>query len=251
VVPPALEALAELMLKPGATFDLKSIPPETFPQLMAYQKNMAARQDRDWPNLCRYAADNAAGLASGHRPRVVFFGDSITENWRRADPAMFSDDVLDRGISGQTTPQMLLRTYPDVIALRPRVVHIMAGTNDISGNTGPETDQTIVDNLRAMIVLATANRIAVVLGSITPSSHFVGRPDANPSARIVRLNRLLRDLADELRVTWVDYHAPLSDAEGGMRQGLSNDGLHLNRAGYAIIRPLTERAIAQALRAHS
>ena len=250
-VPPALDAIAESILKPGSTFDMKSIPPEVFPQLMAFQKDLAARQARDWPNLCRYAAENAAAIASGRKPRVVLLGDSITENWLRADPAMFSADVLDRGISGQTTPQMVLRTYPDVIALHPHVMHIMAGTNDISGNTGPESDQTIVDNIRAMIVLARVNHIAVVLGAITPSSHFAGRPGANPSARIIRVNRLLRDLAAELRVTWVDYHALLSDAEGGMRQGLSNDGLHPNRDGYAVIRPLTDHAIAQALRARS
>lgn len=249
VVPPALEALTELMLKPGASFDLKSIPPETFPQLITYQKDVAARQGRDWPNLCRFADANAATIASGQKPRVVFLGDSITENWFPADPALFSADVLNRGVSGQTTPQMLLRTFPDVVALHPRVVHILAGTNDIFGNTGPETDRTIIDNIRAIIVLAKANHIAVVLGSITPSSHFAGQPGPNPSARIMRVNRLLRNLAAQLRIIWVDYHTPLANAEGGMRQELSNDGLHPNRAGYAIIRKLTEHAIAKALRA--
>src|SRR5579864_2035013 len=108
----------------------------------------------------------------------------------------------------------------------------MAGTNDISGNTGPEPDQTIVDNIRAMIILAKANGIKVVLGSITPSSGFVARPGINPSARIIRVNGLLRQLAAEQKVAFVDYHTPLADAGGGMRSGLTNDGLHPNLDGY-------------------
>jgi lysophospholipase L1-like esterase len=141
---------------------------------------------------------------------------------------------------------MLLRMYPDVINLRPRVVHIMAGTNDISGNTGPTSDQTIVDNIRAMIVLAKANGIKVVLASITPSSGFIMRAGFNPAARIAHVNGLLRQLAVEQGVTFVDYYTPMVDGAGGLRAGLANDGLHPNRSGYAIMHPLTEKAIAQA-----
>ncbi len=251
--PPPLEmeplaALRDRMLVPGEPFSLKSISPETMQQIGVFMKDAAERQKADWPNLCRFAAKNAEVVARGVRPDVVFMGDSITEYWEHADPAMFGPRTVDRGIGGQTTPQMVLRMYPDVIALRPRVVHIMAGTNDISGNTGPESDRTIVDNIRAMIVLAKANGIRVVLGAITPSAGFVSRPGQNPSVRIVRVNRLLEEVAKAERVAFVDYHSPLSDAAGGMRAGLANDGLHPNRKGYAIMKPLTERAIVLALR---
>ena len=238
-----LAMTTDRMVTPGLKFDMKGITPEVMQKVALFQKDAAERQARDWPNLCKYNADNAAVIASGKRPRVIFMGDSITENWIRADPDLFNAEVLDRGIGGQTTPQMLLRMYADVIALHPRVVHIMAGTNDITGNTGPETDQTILDNIRAMIVLAKANNVKPVLGSITPSTGFIARPGVNPSARIIRINRLLRELAAEQKVVFLDYHTPLTDADGGMRSGLSNDGLHPNRDGYAIIKPETERAI--------
>ena len=245
-IPPSLLALTDQMLTPGQKVDLASLTPETMQEIGQLQKAMAARQAKDWPNLCRYASDNAALVASGKRPHTILMGDSITENWLRADPSLFNAELLDRGIGGQTTPQMLLRFYPDVIALHPQVVHIMAGTNDISGNTGPETDQTIIDNIRAMAILAKANGIKVVLGSITPSSGFVARPGANPSARIIRINSMLRHLAADQGATFVNYHAALADAAGGLPTGLSADGLHPNRDGYAIIRPLMKQAIAKA-----
>jgi lysophospholipase L1-like esterase len=246
VIPAALGSLMDRMLKPGEKFSLAGLSPDTLQQLATLQKDAAARAAKDWPNICKFASDNTAIVATGKRPRVVLMGDSITENWLRADPALFNAEFLDRGISGQTTPQMLLRTYPDVIALHPRVVHIMAGTNDISGNTGPESDQTIVDNIRAMVVLAKAEGIRVVLGSITPSGGFLMRPGFNPSARIIRVNALLRQLATEQKIVFVDYHTPLTDAAGAMRPGLANDGLHPNLDGYAILKPLMLRAIALA-----
>lgn len=242
----ALKPLMERFLTPGETFSLSGISPDQMREIAALTKEGAERQAKDWPNLCRYAAENAAVLASGTRPRVVFLGDSITENWKLADPALFGVATLDRGISGQTTPQILLRMMADVIALRPRVVHIMAGTNDISGNTGLAGTRTIVDNLRAMIQLAKANRIEVVLASVTPSSGFSMRAGFNPAARIADLNRRLRQLAADERVVYADYYPLLADDRGGMRAGLANDGLHPNRAGYAVMKPLTERAITMA-----
>ena len=136
-LPAGLLALTDKMLVPGTKFDLTAITPEAMQQIIAVQMEMSSRQASDWANLCHYAEENAAVIASGKRPLAVLLGDSITENWIRADPALFNSEVLDRGISGQTTPQMVLRVFPDVIALRPRVMHIMAGTNDISALPGP------------------------------------------------------------------------------------------------------------------
>jgi len=243
-------AFTEAMLAPGKPMNIaeiiKNMPPDMLAKMGAMQKAAVDRQARDWPYLCRYAAENAALLASGIRPRVVFLGDSITENWKPGDPALFGPMSLDRGISGQTTPQILLRFYQDVVSLHPRVVHIMAGTNDISGNTGPTTDQAIVDNIRAMIDIAKANKICVVLASITPSKGFFAKPGFDPSARISAVNRMLAQLAAERHVTWVDYFPVLVDSAGGFNASLANDGLHPNRDGYALMRPLTEQAIARA-----
>ncbi len=240
----------EAMLAPGKAMDIaammRSMPPETMARIAEFQKAEADRRAKDWPNLCRYAAENAQVLASGIRPRVVFIGDSITENWKLGDPSQFSATTLDRGISGQTTPQILLRFYQDVVSLRPRVVHIMAGTNDISGNTGPASDEAIVNNIRAMIDIAKANNIRVVLASITPSKGFAMRPDFDPSPRIAAVNRALVQLAAQRRVIWLDYFPPLADSTGGFNSALANDGLHPNRAGYAVMRPLAERAIVRA-----
>lgn len=200
---------------------------------------------QDWPYLCRYRDQNAAILRSGVRPQVVFLGDSITEYWRLAQPDLFGDKIVDRGISGQTTPQILLRFYADVVALHPRVVHIMAGTNDIAGNTGPMSDDQIFDNIRAMLDIAAANHIKVVLASITPAA----AGDANhPAARILAINARLRQLAAHRGAIFVDYHTPMSDERHGISRGLADDGLHPNRDGYAVMRPLAERALAEALR---
>lgn len=223
-----------------------AVPPAVLGKLAATQKAATERQAKDWPWLCRYASENAEVFKSGTRPKVVFMGDSITENWKMADPVLFSASVLDRGISGQTTPQMLLRFYQDVVSLRPRIVHIMAGTNDVSSNTGLITDEAIVDNIRAMIDIAQTNRIRVVLAAITPSTQFIMRPGIDPSPRIAAVNRALVKLAAEKRVTFVDYGPVLTDGAGGLAAALGNDGLHPNRDGYAAMRPLTEQAIRRA-----
>lgn len=224
----------------------KALPPEAMAKIGDMQKAAAERQMKDWPWLCRYAAENAAVRESGVRPEIIFIGDSITENWSSGDPSLFTARVLDRGIGGQTTPQILLRFYQDVVALGPRVVHIMAGTNDISGNTGAITDEAIVRNIRAMIDIANANGIRVVLASITPSKQFVARPGVDPSSRISAVNRALKTLAAEKRVTYVDYFPALADSAGGLADALGNDGLHPNRNGYAAMRPLTDKAIKAA-----
>lgn len=244
------ELLARLMLEPrkfASLADLfRALPPEAMAKMATLRKSAQERQAKDWPNLCRYAAENAQVKASGIRPRAIFLGDSITENWKLGDPTLFNATVLDRGIGGQTTPQILLRFYPDVVALRPRLVHIMAGVNDIMGNTGATSDATIVNNIRAMIDIAKANGIRVVLARIAPAKTFVARPDFDMVPRITAVNALLDSLAKEKRVTLADYAPVLADSEGGLKDALANDGLHPNRDGYAAMRPLAERAIARA-----
>lgn len=231
---------------PGETISLASFPPDLMAKLMAIQKAEGDRRTRDWPYLCRYADKNAAVVRGGKRPQVVFMGDSITDFWQYADPAFFGAANQDRGISGQTTPQMLVRFYPDVIALRPRVVHILAGVNDLAGNTGPSTDEMILNNIRAMIDLAKGNGIRLVLASLTPAAPRQAGPD--PVGRLNALNDKLRRLAAEEHVIYLDYNSKMQGPGGLMPKALTNDGLHPNRAGYAVMRPLAEHAIAQALR---
>lgn len=201
----------------------------------------------DWPWLCRYRAENRAITT---RPHVVFMGDSITEGWIAKDPDMFAHGAVDRGISGQTTPQMLVRFTPDVIALHPRVVHIMGGTNDIAGNTGPTTVDAYKDNIRAMVTLAKANGIAVVLGSILPADHFDWRKGIAPAPQIIALNAWLKGYAAANRLAFADYYHALAGPHGELPATYSGDGVHPNAAGYAVMRPIAERAIAQAERLH-
>src|SRR5690606_23327793 len=180
---------------------------------------------------CRYQAANAA-LADGPAPSVVFMGDSITEGWVDGDPALFADGVVGRGIGGQTSPQMLVRFRQDVVALKPRVVHIMAGTNDIAGNTGPAQIRDFQNNVLAMLDIARANDIAVVLAGIPRSRRLYWR-ELDPRPLIRELNAWLRDTAAERGLVFVDYGAALADNDGGLRADLGNDGVHPNRAGYA------------------
>jgi lysophospholipase L1-like esterase len=247
---PLLAQMLDGMVKPGAKVDLAAMIKD--PQVAALMRDMAeqdkARAAQDWAALCKYKADNAEQLSRG-APRVIFLGDSITEFWRSADPAFFSDQALDRGISGQTSSQLLLRFPADVVALHPVVVHLMVGTNDVAQNTGPISDANILGNIRAMVDLAHANRIRVVLASIPPARVFGWRSTIQPAERIARLNQQLRALAAERKLVFVDYYTALKDAEGGMRAELSNDGVHPNRNGYALMRPLAEQAIARAQRA--
>lgn len=203
----------------------------------------------DWAQLCRYRDQNAA-LGPASRARVVMMGDSITEGWMPADPAFFGGDVIDRGISGQTTGQMLLRFRSDVIELRPAVVHIMAGTNDIAGNRGPEAIETVQGNLASMVELAQAHGIRVVLAAIPPVRKFYWNTRVEPVATVAAMNAWLREYAQRKGLTWVDYGTVLGDGTGGIKAGFSGDGVHPNAAGYAAMRPLAEAAIARAVAGH-
>jgi acyl-CoA thioesterase I len=214
-----------------------------------------AAQPAPRPNLIaligfnRYEKENAE-LAAGpaKQPRIVLMGDSITEGWKKADPGLFADgQYIDRGISGQTTPQMLLRFRPDVIDLKPAVVVILAGTNDLAQNTGPETVEMIEGNIASMAELAEANHIAVVLSSITPTDHYPWKPGIAPAADIHTINEWLRTYAAERHFVYLDYFGALAGPEGTMSKELSGDGVHPTPAGFAIMRPLMEKAAAEAI----
>ncbi len=180
--------------------------------------------------------------------RVVFFGDSITEAWTPDFSRMFpGQPYVGRGISGQTTPQMLVRFRQDVIALQPKVVVILAGTNDIAGNTGPATLEMIQDNLASMVELAQANDIRVVLSSVLPVWRYPWTPDLEPAQTIVALNAWMQEYARSHHAVYLDYHSAMADDRQGLKRTLSGDGVHPNEAGYRVMAPLAQRAIAAAL----
>ena len=205
----------------------------------------------DWANLAKYRDANAklAPPANGEN-RVVFMGNSITEGWQQYFPTMFAGKpYINRGIGGQTTPQMLVRFRPDVIALKPKVVVILAGTNDIAGNTGPSTLEMIEDNLASMAELASANGIKVVMSSILPVYDYPWKPGLEPAPKIIAVNKWMKEFAASHGAIYLDYHSAMSDARGGMRADLANDGVHPTEAGYRLMAPLVEEAIGKALRA--
>lgn len=208
-----------------------------------------AQPNADWANLKRYAAENAALPAPAPgEARVVFYGNSITEGWAPHFATMFpGKPYIGRGISGQTTPQMLIRFRQDVVALRPKVVVILAGTNDIAGNTGPSTNEMIADNLRGMTEIARANGIRVVLSSVLPVFDYPWKPGLEPAPRIIALNAWMRRYAEEIGATYLDYHTAMADGRGGLPPSLADDGVHPNLAGYRLMAPLAEAAIARAL----
>jgi lysophospholipase L1-like esterase len=203
----------------------------------------------DWPNLAKYRDANAALQApAANENRVVFFGNSITEGWAHFFPAMFpGKPYIGRGISGQTTPQMLARFHQDVVALKPKVVVILAGTNDIAGNTGPSTLEMIEDNLEAMTEIAKAHGIRVVLSSVLPVYDYPWRPGLEPAPKIIALNKWMKDYAARSGQVYLDYHSAMADARQGLPPNLAGDGVHPTEAGYRIMAPLAEKAIAKAL----
>jgi lysophospholipase L1-like esterase len=212
------------------------------PDVQAYFKPSEPGAKSDWQNLCKYRGANAA-LSTP--TKVVFIGDSITEGWVTGDPQLFTEGVVGRGIGGQTSPQILLRFFQDVIELRPRLVHIMAGTNDIAGNTGPTSEQDFKNNITAMVDLAHAHHIQVALASILPASSFSWKPGLEPAATIKELNAWLRSYAQKSHSRYVDYYAILSDGQGGFKAELAHDGVHPNHDGYAAMRKLALSGIAK------
>jgi len=202
---------------------------------------------RDWPSLGKYGDDDAKlGPPAKGEARVVFLGDSITEFWALSD-SFHGKPYVNRGISGQTTPQILLRFRQDVIALRPSVVVILAGTNDIAENTGPTTLAAIEDNLASMVDLAKRNGIRVVLSSLLPALQYPWKPELAPVEKIRALNDWIKDYAAKEGLVFLDYHSAMANDKRGLRAELSEDGVHPNQAGYAVMAPLVEKAITAAL----
>ena len=216
---------------------------------MAAKDEEEQRLHMDFPLLAHYQTDNASLLASGRRPDVVFMGDSITQGWIENVPAFFRAGLVDRGIGGQTTPQMLLRFRQDVVDLHPRAVHIMGGTNDIAGNTGPMSMAQTQANIMTMAELAKLHGMRVILASIPPAKTFPWKPDVETVSRIAALNAWLKAYAAQTGAVYADYTAVLDDGQGAMRPGLSVDGVHPTPEGYAVMAPVADRAIADALTA--
>jgi lysophospholipase L1-like esterase len=215
--------------------------------LICMSENLTAQ---DWANLSKYETENTLfqSKKSGEK-RIVLMGDSITEFWLQIHSEFFEGKpYLDRGISGQTTAQMLIRFRQDVIQLQPDAVVLLAGVNDIAGNTGPTTPEKIFGNITSMVELAKANAIKVILCSILPANDFYWRPNDKAAATIIQLNQLIKSYADKHHIPYVDFHAVMADASNGLPKEFSNDGVHPNLKGYQIMEPLLEKAIQQILK---
>nr|WP_314835860.1 SGNH/GDSL hydrolase family protein [uncultured Flavobacterium sp.] len=200
---------------------------------------------QDWANLNKYQNENATlAIAEPGKNRIVFMGDSITEFWFPTDPDFFSGKpYINRGISGQTTPQMLVRFRADVIALKPEIVLILAGINDIAGNTGPSTLDMIKDNIFSMAELAKANHIKVILCSVLPAYDFPWKPNQNPADKVVALNRMIKEYAEANKMVYLDYYSTMANEQKGLKTAYSGDGVHPNKLGYQVMAPLAEKAI--------
>lgn len=206
-------------------------------------------QAQSWANVERFKdADAQVPAPKTNEHRVVFMGNSITEGWIGLDPDFFAGKpYINRGISGQTTPQMLVRFRPDVINLKPEVVVILAGTNDIAGNTGPSTLEMIMDNLISMSELAEFNHIKVVLCSVLPAFDYPWKPGLEPAEKIVSLNKMIKKYADEHKIVYLDYFSSMADERNGLKKEYTQDGVHPTLAGYKVMEPLVEKAIKKAL----
>lgn len=216
--------------------------------------SMASAQDPlhnpDPGNLSHYAAANASLPApKANEQRVVFMGNSITEGWLLTDPSFFADKpYINRGISGQTTNQMVLRFRQDVIDLKPAVVVLLAGTNDIAENQGPTTLEAIFKNITSMADMAKTNGIRMIICSVLPVYDYPWRPGLQPAEKILKLNQMLYEYCQAENLIYVDYHTPMSDDRHGLQYRYGEDGVHPNLEGYRCMEPLVEAAISKALK---
>jgi lysophospholipase L1-like esterase len=240
-----LFVLSTLLLRAHAQAPAQDVPPPRVRML-----DGLARMVNDYGNTARYAADDArVPPPAAGEDRVVFMGDSITDAWGRGLGAFFpGKPYINRGISGQVTPQMLLRFYQDVIALKPKVVVVLAGTNDLAGNVGPMTLEATENYFMSMVDMARANNIKIVLASLLPVCDYI-KPQTvqRPPEKILALNRWLQDYAGKNSFVYLDYFSATVDDKGMFRKELTYDGLHPNAAGYEVMGPLAETAIARAL----
>jgi acyl-CoA thioesterase I len=248
---------AQIPTPATAQKQISAEPVLTSEQLTPGQKSQLWRVFYDWAFLNKYReANKDLAPAAPGEARVVFLGDSITEGWGQhgapaaPDRAEFfpGKPYVNRGISGQTTPQMLVRFRPDVVDLQPKVVVLLAGTNDIAENTGKETMEEIEGNIASMSELARANGMHIVLCSVLPASDYRWHPGLQPAPKIKALNAWIKDYAAKNGLVYVDYYSSMVNSEGGLKAELSPDGVHPNKAGYAIMAPLAEAGIAEALK---
>jgi len=204
---------------------------------------------QDWANLNRYQQENTQLKTPNlDENRVVFIGNSITEAWRNYHPEFFErKSYVNRGISGQTTPQMLLRFRQDVIALKPKIVVILAGTNDIAENTGPTTIEMIVDNISSMAEIAKSNNIKVIISSVLPAYDYPWKTGLKPNEKIPKLNKLLKEYANKNRIVYIDYFTSMTNKKNGFKKEYTYDGVHPNKKGYLKMEPLVEKAIKKTL----
>ena len=220
-----------------------------FLSLNAQNNNYKELMEQDWPELKRYREANHKIVDQADWPKVVFMGNSITEGWGNAHPEFFEkNSYLNRGIGGQTTPQMLIRFTPDVLDLNPEVVVILAGTNDIAANTGFSSVKMICDNIKAMAILAEQNNIKVVLSSILPVYDYPWRPGLEPVSKIEEINSWLQKYALENGHVYLDYFEALKNEKKGMKKIYSEDGVHPNAKAYSVMQPLVQQAIEKALK---
>lgn len=216
-----------------------------FTSLKAFSQK--EKQPMDWPNLKKYAQENQALANKTNKGRIVWMGDSITELWKMGNSTFFQNELyVNRGIGGQTTLQMLLRFRQDVLDLKPEIVVILAGINDIAENTGPISLENIMGNIISMAELAKANNIKVVLSSVLPANAFPWRPDIQPAEKVIALNVLIKKYCQENNIVYIDYYSKMANAQKGLDFEIANDGVHPTLSGYKIMEPLVLEALKKA-----
>lgn len=212
-----------------------------FTPLLSFCQNDVMKND--WANLKKYDSENKELISNPISNRIVFIGDSITEFWKVNDSSFFDSSKINRGISGQTTPQMELRFPQDVISLKPKAVIILAGINDIAENTGPISNEGILENIISMTELAKANNIKVLLCSVLPANRFNWNPKIHPADRVIELNKMIQSYANKNKIIYVDYYSQMVDDENGLQKRYGEDGVHPNKEGYLVMKSIVNKAI--------